>query len=150
MMLSPKGSVGACIPTGVFAFLPCAFAAHEDDVVQDVDAEKLPGLHQAPGQGAVFLARLGCPRWMVMTAHERGGIAEDGGLHDFAGMDDAGGQRPDRHGVDADDLVFLIQHGHQEVFAVHGAEVLAEENRGIPGTADLGVACVADDSRAPA
>src|SRR4030095_16160310 len=79
MMLSPKGSVGACIPTGVFAFLPCAFAAHEDDVVQDVDAEKLPGLHQAPGQGAVFLARLGCPRWMVMTAHERGGIAEDGG-----------------------------------------------------------------------
>src|SRR5215831_6403112 len=55
------------------------------------------------------------------------GIAQDGGLQDFARMDHAGGQRPDRHGVDTDNLVFLIQHGHQEVFAVHGAEVLTEE-----------------------
>ena len=54
-------------------------------------------------------------------------------------MDHAGGQRPNRHRVDADDFVFLVQHGHQEVFAVHGTKVLAEEERGIPGTADLGL-----------
>ena len=74
-----------------------------------------------------------------MAAEQGRGIAQDGGLHHLSGMDHAGGQRPDRDGVDADDLVFLVQHGHQEVFAVHGAEVLTEEERGIPGTADLGL-----------
>jgi hypothetical protein len=49
MMLSSKGSVGACTPTGVSAFLLCAFTAHEDDVVQDVDAEKPSSVHQALG-----------------------------------------------------------------------------------------------------
>jgi hypothetical protein len=39
MMLSSKGSVGACTPTGVSAFLLCAFTAHHDNVVEQGDAE---------------------------------------------------------------------------------------------------------------
>jgi hypothetical protein len=61
MMLSSKGSVGACTPTGVSAFLLCAFTAHEDEVIDDVDAEELSGVHQALGQRAVFLAGLRRP-----------------------------------------------------------------------------------------
>jgi len=48
-------------------------------------------------------------------------------------------QRTHRHGVDPDDLVLLVQHGDQEVFTVNLAEVLAEEDCGIPGTAELGL-----------
>jgi len=33
MMLSSKGSVGACTPTGVSAFLLCAFTAHQGDEI---------------------------------------------------------------------------------------------------------------------
>ena len=74
-----------------------------------------------------------------MAAHKCGRIAQDGGFHHLSGMDHTGGQRPHRHGVDADNLIFLIEHGHHEMLAVHGAEVLAEEDRGLPGTADLGL-----------
>jgi hypothetical protein len=74
-----------------------------------------------------------------MAAEQGRGLAQDGGLHDFARMDHAGGQRSHRHGVDPDDLVLLVQHGDHEVFAVHLAEVLAEEERGLPGTAELGL-----------
>src|SRR5215475_573185 len=76
---------------------------------------------------------------MIMAAEQGRGIAQDRRLHDFAWMDHAGGQRAHRHGVDPDDLVLLVQHGDHEVFAVHLAEVLAEEERGIPGTAELGL-----------
>ena len=48
-------------------------------------------------------------------------------------------QRTHRHGVDPDDFVLLVQHGDHEVFAVNFAEVLAEEERGIPRTAELGL-----------
>ena len=54
-------------------------------------------------------------------------------------MDQAGGQRAHGHGVDADHLVLLVQHGDHEVFAVYGTKVLAEEDRRLPGTADLGL-----------
>jgi hypothetical protein len=76
---------------------------------------------------------------MVMAAEQGRGIAQDGGFHNFARMDHASGQRVHRHGVDPDDLVLLVQHGDHEVFAVNLAEVLAEEERGIPGTAELGL-----------
>jgi hypothetical protein len=36
-------------------------AIAENDVVDDVDAEQLPGVHQALGQGAIFLAGLRRP-----------------------------------------------------------------------------------------
>ena len=54
-------------------------------------------------------------------------------------MDHAGGQRPYRDRVDADDLVFLVQHRHHEKLAIDVAEVLAKEHGRIPGTADLGL-----------
>jgi hypothetical protein len=114
-------------------------AIAQNDVIDDVDAEELSGVHQALGQDAVFLAGLRRPRRMVMAAEQGRGIAQDGGLHNFTRMDHAGGQRAHRHGVDADHLVLLVQHGDQEVFAVHLAEVLAEEDRGIPGAAELGL-----------
>src|SRR5215475_8151082 len=76
---------------------------------------------------------------MVMAAEQGRGIAQDGGLHDFTWMDHAGGQRAHRHGIDADDFIFLVQHRHHEKLAIDVAEVLAKEHSRIPGAADLGL-----------
>jgi hypothetical protein len=56
MMLSSKGSVGACTPTGISAFLLCAFTAHHDNVVHDFDAEGLTREHQLAREQPIFLA----------------------------------------------------------------------------------------------
>src|SRR5262245_47849440 len=63
-------------------------AIAENDVVDDGEAEELSGVHQALGQGTVFLARLRRPARVIVAADERGGIAQDGGLKAFSGMDD--------------------------------------------------------------
>ena len=68
-------------------------AIAENDVVDDGDTEELSSVHEALGQGTIFLAGLRRPRGMVMAAEQGRGIAQDRRLHDFAWMDHAGGQR---------------------------------------------------------
>src|SRR5262245_32059223 len=52
-------------------------AITQNDVIDDVDAEELPGVHQALGQRAVFLAGLRRSGGMVMAAEQGRGIAQD-------------------------------------------------------------------------
>jgi len=73
-----------------------------------------------------------------MAAQERGRIAQDGGLEHLARMHHAGGQRAHRHSIDADHLIFLVQHADHEMLAVDVAQVLAKDDGRIPGAADLG------------
>jgi hypothetical protein len=86
-------------------------AIAQNNVIQDADAEQLASVHQAFGQGAVFLRRLRRAAWVVVAANQRGGVGQDGGLERLARMNHAGGQAAHRDGVDADQLVLLIQHG---------------------------------------
>jgi len=53
----------------------------DDHMVEHTDAEQLASLHQAHGQGAVFLRRLRRPARVVIAADNRGGVAQDGGLY---------------------------------------------------------------------
>ena len=53
-----------------------------------------------------------------MGADDRGAIQEDRGFEDFPRMDDAEREGADGHDVDADDGVFRIQTGDQELFAI--------------------------------
>ena len=70
MMLNSKGSVGACTPIGISAFLLCAFTAHQDEMIDHRNAEQLAGLDQACGQGAVLAAGGGVATGMIVRANE--------------------------------------------------------------------------------
>jgi hypothetical protein len=59
MMLSSKGSVGACTPTGISAFLLCAFTAHNHDMIDEGNAQQLPSVHEPLREGTIFPAGSG-------------------------------------------------------------------------------------------
>lgn len=59
---------------------------------------------------------------MVVRQDDGTRVHEDEWLEDFAGMDDAHGDRSDADGVDADDSMFRVEAHDEEMLAVESIE----------------------------
>ena len=114
-----------------------ASGTSDDNVVHDIDAEELAGFGQSMRNGAIFLAGLGVTTGVVVAAQNGGSIGENSRFKDFARMHDTGGQAPHGHGMDADDVVFLIEHEHDKMFAVHIGQVRRKHPGCISRTPEL-------------
>ena len=111
----------------------CAIANH--DMIHDGDAQELAGLDQALREGAILAAGLRVAAGVVVAAEDGGRVGQDGGFKCFAHMHHTRRQAPDGDGIDPDGGVFAVQQDDHEVLAVHRAEVLSQQLRGILGTA---------------
>ena len=111
--------------------------ASDDNVVHYVDAEELAGVGQTVGDGTICLTGLGVTTGVVVAAKNGGSIRKNGGFKDFARMHDTGSQAPHGHRMDADDVIFLIEHAHDKVFTVNAAEVGCEHPGCIGRTPEL-------------
>ena len=71
-----------------------------------------------------------------MPTDEGGRIGEDGRFEHFAGVHDARCQTAHGHGIDPDDLIFLIQEEHDKMLSVHPLQVCREQAAGVSRTPD--------------
>ena len=95
-------------------------------MVEDGDAEKVSGLTEPDGEHTIFGAGFRIPGRVIVGADDRGAIQEDGRFEDFAGMHDAECQGADRNNVHADDGVFGVETGNEELLAVESGKERTE------------------------
>jgi hypothetical protein len=73
---------------------------------------------------------------VIVNENDRGRVRQDDRLEDLARMDEGGGQRADRHGVEAEDLIAAVQEEHHEHLAIEATELLAECRVDLSGVGD--------------
>jgi hypothetical protein len=105
-------------------------------MVKDSDAEKLTGLTEPGGEDTVFGTGCRIPGGMIVRADDGGAIQEDSGFEDFSRMHDAERQGTERNNVHADDGVFGIETGDEELLAVEPGKERTEGGRGVGGIAN--------------
>lgn len=95
-------------------------------MVQEGDAEHVPGLPEPGGEGAILRAGRGITGGVIVGADQGAGVHEEDGLEDLPRVDNAQGQGADRDDVDADNRVFGVQPADEEVLTVEVEEEGAE------------------------
>ncbi len=105
-------------------------------MVQDGDADEVTGLTESGGEHTIFWTGFRMPGGMIVGANDRGAIQEDRGFEDFARMDDAERERANGHDIDADDGVFGVQTGDEELFTIETVKERTEYGGRPRGIAD--------------
>src|SRR5439155_17837590 len=101
----------------------CVRIPRDHDVIQDVDAQDPPRLHEAAGDRQILLAGGRVSAWVIMREDQARGRDRDRGLIDLTRVDDARVQAPDGNDLAAKHLVPRVQIEADEVLPVGGANV---------------------------
>ncbi|CAE6732340.1 hypothetical protein NSPZN2_100421 [Nitrospira defluvii] len=109
----------------------------QHNVVKHGDAQQLAPIFKSPSQSTVFWARTRIAARMVVGQDDGTRVHEDEWLEDFAGMDDAEGNRSDADGVDADDGMLRVKAYDQEMLAIESIEDRYKQPVRVVGIHDL-------------
>ena len=109
----------------------------DNHMVEHPDAERLAREHELACQQTIFFGRGAVATGVIVATNDGGGVAQDGRFVDFPGVHDRGGEAPHGHHVEANDAVFLIDHGDQKMLAIGIVQVGLEQAGHVLGTAEL-------------
>jgi len=93
----------------------------KNHVIDDVDAHDLSGVHHSRREDQVVWARCRVTGGMIVEQRYGRGRCRGRLAEDFARVNDGHVERPDRHDLDANDVVFGVQHHQPELFHRAGA-----------------------------
>ena len=91
-------------------------------MVKHADAKQLATVFETPSQDAIFLTGSRIAARMVVGQDNGARVHKQKRLEDFAGMDDAHGDRSDADGVDADNRMFRVETDDQEMLTIESIE----------------------------
>jgi predicted DNA-binding transcriptional regulator AlpA len=133
---SGRPEVGSLIPSGRLSTLTAATSRRapsssqpgfaEDEMVEDVDTEELPGRAQAPGERHVLGRGLRVSGRAIVPDHKGAAPGQDRRLENLAWMNQRAREASDRDFVHAQQAVTDGQHGDHEDLAVDVANVPSE------------------------